>query len=311
METLANLVRRYLAWMKATNYSPRTVEGRKTYLEAFAAWCEERGIEDPREVTESHLESYRRHVGRLCRKDGKPLSFRSQRNRLVCVKSFYRWLRKVKAVAFNPMAEFEMPRQEKRLPKAILSEAETLAVLETPDVSTIQGLRDKAILETLYSTGLRRSEVAALAIRDIDSARGLVAVRQGKGRKDRMVAISENAAQWVAKYLEDSRPHLATPESPATLLFLDDKGRPWRLEYLSALVKRMALKAGLEKTGGCHLFRHACATHMLENGADIRYVQEQLGHSSLQTTQVYAQVSLAKLKEAHAKTHPSSKKRLP
>ncbi len=294
--------------MKATNYSPRTIEGRKTYLEAFASWCGERGISDPREVSEPHLESYRRHVGRLCRKDGKPLSFRSQRNRLVCVKSFFRWLRQVKAIAFNPMAEFEMPRQEKRLPKAILSESETIAVLDCPDVSTIQGLRDKALLETLYSTGLRRSEVAALAIRDIDSARGLVAVRQGKGRKDRMVAIGDKAAGWVAKYLEDSRPHLATPESPATLLFLDDKGRAWRLEYLSALVKRMALKAGLEKTGGCHLFRHACATHMLENGADIRYVQEQLGHSSLQTTQVYAQVSLAKLKEAHAKTHPSAKR---
>jgi len=99
----------------------------------------------------------------------------------------------------------------------------------------------------------------------------------------------------------------ATPESPETLLFLGDKGKPWRLEYLSALVKRIALKAGLEKTGGCHLFAHACATHMLENGADIRYVQEQLGHASLQSTQVYAQVSLVKLKEAHARSRPSSR----
>lgn len=293
--------------MRATNYSPRTIEGRETYLEAFAVWCCERELAHPREVSERHLESYRRHVGRLCRKDGKPLSFRSQRNRLVPVKSFFKWLRKVRAIETNPMADFEMPRSEKRLPKAILSEDETRAVLDCPNVSTTQGLRDKALLETLYSTGLRRSEVAALAIRDVDSARGLVAVRQGKGRKDRMVAISENAALWVAKYLEDSRPRLATPESPDGLLFLDDKGNPWRLEYLSALVKKAALKAGIEKTGGCHLFRHACATHMLDNGADIRHVQEQLGHASLQTTQVYAQVSLVKLKEAHARTHPSAK----
>ena len=126
-----------------------------------------------------------------------------------------------------------------------------------------------------------------------------------------MVAIGDKSAGWVAKYLEVSRPLFTTEESPATLLFLDDKGKPWRLECLSALVKRMALKAGLEKTGGWRLFRHAYATHMLKNGSDIRYVEEQLGHSSLQTTQVYAQVSLAKLKEAHARTHPSSRNATP
>jgi integrase/recombinase XerD len=306
METLTGQTRRYLLWMRSLNYSPRTIEARTGYLKKLNDWFEERAITDPKEVKESTLESYRRHVGRQLRKDGKPLSFRTQRNRLVPVKSFFKWLRKVKAIPTNPAADLDMPRQEKRLPRMILSETETSTVLDCPDVSTASGLRDRAMMETLYSTGIRRAELAALDIRDVDAGRGLVSVK-GKGGKDRMVAISENAIDWIARYLEDSRPELATPASPQQLLFLNDKGEPWRLEYLSALVKKHILASGVEKPGGCHLLRHACATHMLDNGADIRHVQEQLGHASLQTTQVYTHVSLMKLKEAHAKTHPSAR----
>jgi len=300
-------IRRYLAWMKAGNYAERTCETRQAYLEDFATWCDERGLESLREITEEQLESYRRHVSRLKRRDGKPLSSRTQRNRLVPLKSFFRWLRKTRAIGSNPMADFDMPRQEKRLPRAILSEDETQALLETADPRSVKGLRDRAILELLYSTGLRRAEVAALEISDVDAQRGLVSVRRGKGLKDRMSPIAESTLEWVARYLEESRPKLLVEDSPARVLFLNDHGHAWQLKYLSTLVKHAVLKAGVGKSGGCHLLRHACATHMLENGADIRHVQEQLGHASLQTTQVYAQVSLVKLKQAHAKSHPTAR----
>lgn len=307
MDTISRSVNDYLSWMKHTNYSLRTVEGRQRYLTDFAQWCEERDLMDPRSITEKHLESYRRHVGRLKCRDGRTISYRTQRNRLVPMKSFFRWLRKVGVVEHNPAAEFEMPRMEKRLPKAILSEKETRLLLGMANPVSASGLRDRAILETLYSTGIRRAELAALTIRDVDTGRGLVCVRQGKGRKDRMVPIGEKAVEWILHYLEYGRPELTTCESPETLLFINDQGHPWHLGCLSELVRKYALQAELEKTGGCHLLRHACATHMLDNGADIRHVQEQLGHASLQTTQIYAHVSLTKLKEAHSRSHPSAK----
>ena len=171
-----------------------------------------------------------------------------------------------------------------------------------PDVNTVEGGRDRALLETLYSTGIRRSELCHLRISDID-ARGVVWVRAGKGQRDRVVPIGPRALAWVEKYRWELRPQLVGADDDGTL-FLTGYGEGYRQTHLGNVVKRYLKQAGIEAVGSCHLFRHAMATHMLENGADIRFIQAMLGHRDLNTTEIYTRVSIEKLREIHAATHP-------
>jgi integrase/recombinase XerD len=170
-------------------------------------------------------------------------------------------------------------------------------------VTELTGLRDRAILETLYSTGMRRLELTHLKLYDVDLARGTVMIRQGKGRKDRLIPIGSRACAWIQKYLDEVRPQLVI-RSDERALFVTDYGEPFERNRLSDLVKKYMRHAGIAH-GSCHALRHACATHMLENGADIRFIQALLGHAELSTTQIYTQVAIGKLKEIHAATHPA------
>jgi integrase/recombinase XerD len=158
----------------------------------------------------------------------------------------------------------------------------------------------------LYSTGLRRSELARLSLFDLDPERGTLLVRQGKGKKDRMVPIGERALAWVTKYLAEVRPLLAV-EPDEGYLFLRAWGGPLTPPWLSDRVRSYVQKSGVGKLGACHLFRHTMATLMLEGGADFRYIQEMLGHADPKTTEIYTQVSIRKLLAIHAATHPGAK----
>lgn len=168
---------------------------------------------------------------------------------------------------------------------------------------TAQGLRDRALLETLYATGLRRMEAAGVGVYDVDLQRGTLWVRQGKGGRQRVVPLGERAVAWLDKYLSEARPQLLATDTQA--LFLTDYGEPMRADHVSARVKRYMRFAGVDKVGATHLLRHACATHMLEGGADIRFIQEMLGHANLETTEIYTHVSIDKLIAVHRATHPS------
>ncbi len=174
-----------------------------------------------------------------------------------------------------------------------------------PSGAEQMGLRDRAILETLYSTGIRRMEVVNLTVYDLDMERGTLMVRQGKGKKDRMVPIGERAVAWLERYLNDTRPGLVVPPDDATF-FLTSSGEPLSPSRLTQLVREYVDAAEIGKRGACHLFRHTMATLMLENGADIRYIQEMLGHAELSTTQIYTRVSIRRLKTVHALTHPGA-----
>jgi len=175
--------------------------------------------------------------------------------------------------------------------------------LRVAEPITTSGLRDRAMLETLYSTALRRMELPGLALYDVDTTRRLVMVREGKGKRDRVIPIGERAAAWVDKYLQEARPQLLVGDADA--LFLSDYGEPVTPEYVAERVRRYMHFAGIHKPGACHLLRHACATHMLENGADTRFIQALLGHKNLATTQIYTHVSIEKLREIHDATHPA------
>lgn len=295
----------YIEWMQVTNYSEHTVKDHRINLDYFCDWCEERGLTEATEVTRAVLDRYQKWVYRYRTKDGKPLTFSSQTHRLSPLRGFFKWLSRKHLILYNPAAELELPRVEKRLPKFVLSACEADRVMNGVDTTGPLGLRDRAILETLYSTGMRRRELIGLAIIDIDIERGTVMIRQGKGRKDRMVPIGERALAWIGKYLVDGRPHLAV-EPDEGILFLTSLGDALSPNRLSNLVGAHVRASGINKTGACHLFRHTMATLMLESGADIRSIQEILGHSELSSTQTYTRVSIRRLKEVHNKTHPGA-----
>jgi integrase/recombinase XerD len=304
-------MQRYLEWLRVKNYSERTVENRHLYLGYFIAWCAERGIARPVEVTRPILERYQRMLFHYRKPSGKPLSFRSQHSRLVPVRAYFKWLTRQNVLLANPASELELPRLEKRLPKHVLTAAEAEHVVNQANVDENLGVRDRAILETLYSTGIRRMEVIGLSLFDLDVERGTLMVRQGKGKKDRMIPIGDRAVAWIEKYVTEVRPGLVVePDSHVEgggTLFLTNTGDPFTPNRLTQLVRNYVDAAAIGKRGACHLFRHTMATIMLENGADIRFIQEMLGHAELSTTQIYTQVSIKKLKEIHTATHPSAR----
>jgi integrase/recombinase XerD len=192
------------------------------------------------------------------------------------------------------------------LPGRVLTTREIERILRQPDVGTSSGIRDRAILEVLYSTGVRRMELVRLELRDVLLEQGTLFIRLGKGGRDRVLPLGHRARKWINRYLADVRGRLA-PEGASNTLFLTDYGEPFRKNRLGDLVKRYIARTHLSVPGACHPFRHACATHMLENGADIRYIQALLGHADLSTTQIYTRVSIEKLREVHAATHPAAR----
>jgi integrase/recombinase XerD len=175
-----------------------------------------------------------------------------------------------------------------------------------PNLADPLGLRDRAMLETLYATGLRRAELCALALGDVNPERGTLTVRQGKGKKDRVVPIGARAAVWINRYLTEARPRLDL-DTREQALCLTGYGGPFNPDVLSRMVTAWLKAAGLARKGSCHLLRHTCATHMLEGGADIRFIQQQLGHPKLDTTAIYTEFSIRQLLEVHARCHPAGR----
>ena len=264
------LVEEYLEFLAVHGYSPKTVENRRYNLTYLVIWLGDRGVSRPGEVTKPMLDRYQRAVFHHRKPDGQPLSFRSQVQRLTPVRALFKWLARENRILYNPASELELPKAERRLPRAVLTQGEAERVLAVPDLADQLGLRDRAMLELFYATGLRRSELAHLRVFDLDIERLTLAVRQGKGRKDRMIPTGERAAVWAARYLNDVRPRLAVEPDDGTL-FLTVDGTAFSPDRLTGLVADYVKRSGVGKPGACHLFRHTMATLMLEGGADIRF----------------------------------------
>jgi len=299
------LLQEHLLWMQTQNFSEDTVNTRRACLGYFLDWCRERSLDDPREITRPVLERYQRWLFQYRKKNGEPLTFRTQNYRLRAVKGFFRWLARQNHILHNPASELLLPRLENRLPKYILNAEEAERVIAMPDIATPEGLRDRAILEIFYATGMRRMEVANLKLYDLDSERGTVMIRQGKGKKDRYIPIGERALAWIGKYTREARPELLASTDDGTV-FLTEAGVAFHRKQLTSLVRGYLRKSKIGKMGGCHLFRHTVATLMLENGADVRVIQELLGHAKLSTTELYTRVSINLLKQVYAATHPAA-----
>ncbi|MFI4888841.1 MAG: site-specific tyrosine recombinase XerD, partial [Burkholderiales bacterium] len=222
--------------------------------------------------------------------------------RLSALRRFYRFQLARGAIAEDPTLRVRAPKKPRRLPK-LLSEAQVEALLEAPDARTPLGLRDRAMLETLYATGLRVSELTGLKLSQVALDAGVVRV-VGKGSKERLVPMGDEAVAWVSRYLREIRPALAGV-SKRDELFLTQRHAPLTRQGFWALVKRYAVRAGLPRAAlSPHVLRHAFATHLLNHGADLRVVQLLLGHADITTTTIYTHVARERLKQLHAQHHP-------
>jgi integrase/recombinase XerC len=275
------LVQSYIRRLKAErNLSPYTLRNYRSDLNHFAAYLDERGV-DPLEIDR---QSFRRYLASLHDSGAAPASV----NRKVStIHTFYRYLAREGVLDRDPLLGVSSPKRPQRLPE-ILTKEQLTAIIEAADGDTPQGLRDRAILELMYAAGLRLAEVVGLDVDGIDLAERLVRVR-GKGNKERMVVIGRPAAEALQRYLRQGRTGLAEPGQRA--LFVNRNGGRLSGRSVQKIVRKHALMAGLDKRVFPHLLRHSFATHMLDGGAELRVVQELLGHASASTTQIYTHVT--------------------
>lgn len=285
----------------------RTRERYHYEISVFVKFLQQQQLKNMAGLTREHLHAYWQHVYACRDRAGKPLKVGIMTLRLGCVKGFVRFLVRNDYLLLDVSGDLKLPKQGRRLPRTVLNESETLRVLESPSLLTAIGIRDRAILEVLYSTAIRNSELRQLQLDELDWARHLLFVAEGKGRKQRWVPMGEEAEVWLEEYLQRARPALARGNDQT--VFLSKSGRPLQISYLARMVARRARAVGIEKHVTTHCLRHSCATHMLRRGASLKHIQTLLGHDSIQTTQLYTQVELKDLRQALRRYHPREKLR--
>jgi integrase/recombinase XerD len=276
---------------------------------------ESAGLTHWREVESRHLDAFALHLRRDCRTpQGQPLQAATVNLILSRLRTFFAWQTKTGLLLLDPAEDLKPVRVPANLPK-IVSEKEVARLIETPATGTIFGLRDRALLETLYATGIRHREAHRLDLYDADLTRHRLTIREGKGGRERIVPLTENAVHWLTAYLRDGRGELlryttrkkpATPLPPPTpALWLSYTGR--RLCY-SAIDQKIAKYARQAQVPmNVHSFRHCCASHLLKHGADIRHIQRLLGHRTLESTQIYLHLDVEDLRQATQKLDPATR----
>lgn len=302
--SLHDVIKRYLDNLVMRNYSPVTVGNKKHELMLWTMWCNERGLFLAADITRRHMERYQVYLFHYRKVNGKPLGFMTQRDRLTMIRVFYSWAVRKHFVPANPASDLDMPRPVKTLPHFLTLE-EVAAVMAVPDITQPEGIRDRTIFETFYSTGIRRAELSRLCVDDIDQSAGLVRIIQGKGHKDRLIPIGERALVWVNRYLEEARPLWPLPIGERILFVCEKTGGGLSVHQVGRAVSKALLAAGIPKHGSCHLFRHTMATQLLNAGCDMRYIKDMLGHVKMDTTAHYTQVAVERLKAMHATFHPA------
>ena len=282
--------------------SPHTSRAYRKDLELFAAFLQEQGL--PLDVARIDYLTIRLYLGHLYQ--GKQIKRTSVRRKLASLRTFFKYLKREGMVEKNPAKMVAIPKGGKDLPHT-LSVDEAFRFLDIPDAASPLGSRDRAILEFLYSSGLRVGELTALSLSDLDLGAGMVRV-MGKGSKERMVPIGSKAVEALQSYLAHRAELMAKGRGDTRYLFLNHRGGRLTARSVGRMIKKYLLQAGIMKETTPHTFRHSFATHLLDAGADLRGIQELLGHASLSTTQKYTHVSSAKLMEVYDRSHPRAKK---
>ncbi len=302
MMKLDFLVLKFTEYLKVNGFAERTVVNYIQNIGCFMDHLKELKIENIAEVDRQVLADYQSRI-HLQEHKGKPLSSATKQLRLISVRMFFRYLVKSGFVTYDPTSKMDLPKMPKPLPKGIMNKKEIGELLSVPNLETPRGIRDRAILELLYSSGIRVTELCNLTLNDIDLNNGEIRVNKGKNNKDRIVPLGDLARDFIELYLHESRLKLVT--SDQQYLFVNKKGSKYSRSHIHSIIMRQGRKVGLKASP--HRIRHTCATHLLKGKADIRHIQLILGHASISTTQRYTQVEISDLKKVIRRCHPREK----
>jgi len=278
--------------------SSNSIESYSQDLRQFSEFAKGVGVNGIGDLTREVILQYMNH---LKEKGKKPATI--SRN-ITTLRNFFKFLIREKTIEIDFSKYFENPHVNKKLPE-VLTITEVTSLLNAPQTNTLLGLRDRAMLELLYASGLRVSELLSVESADLNFEMGYLRVT-GKGSKERIVPVGRAALDWCRKYLDEARQKMLDPTTNTSLMFLNKDGREMTRQGFWKIIKHHARSAGILKKMSPHVIRHSFATHLLENDADLRSVQEMLGHSDISTTQIYTHVSNKTLKDVYRRTHPRS-----
>ena len=297
------LVQEFLRSLKIRNFSRRTIAGLRWKLGKFTDYLNSSGIVEVLAITKEAVSSYQVELYEKLNKSGRPNTVSYQNDMLSAVKQFMSFLKEHDHIVSDPARDVPYAKAPKPLPRGVLTSSEARKILHAPDIKSVIGYRDRTILEVLYSTGIRKEELNSLTISDVDYEDGFLRIENGKGGKDRIVPLGRIACRYLENYIKSVRPELLR-DPYEKHLFLSSRARPLSKNVAWELIKKYAKKARLHKNVHPHTFRHTCATAMLKNKANIRVVQELLGHADLATTQIYTHLTRDRLQAVYDATHP-------
>ncbi len=302
----SELIEKYLSFISKRDVSERTIDIIRSLIKRFLNYLEQHNIHDIRQVTKKIINDYNLYLLLYQTNKKKPYNVTTRANILINIKAFFDFLCKENILFVNPAKDIELPKIPKKISRDIPTLKEIDLILSTFKTHRPTELRNFCIIETMYSTGLRVMEIINLKINDIDFENMFITVRKGKNKKDRVVPINAFALNWIKDYLNKARPvFISKNNTDKGFLFLESQnGKKISTDSIGDMITRHTKKAGIDKHFIPHSFRYACATHMLKNGADIRYIQEMLGHKLLTSTQQYTRVLKGDLKRMIRKFHP-------
>ena len=307
MHTASELLITFTDHLKLLNRSPATIKAYREHLEIFFDSVRE---QDMRMVSRAKVESWIVGLYDHRTPSGKPYSTSTLCLKIRSVKRFFEFLESSNTIFINPAERIREPKLDRRLPKQIPTPDEIKRLLDRPDLTTPAGIRDRTIMEVFYSTGIRKEELCNLTIYDADLSGHVIWIK-GKGDKDRVVPLGKYAVRYLQEYITKARSELTkTDKTGNDHLFVDIHGKPIDKQSVNARIRKHARDAGITKRVGSHMFRHAFAMGLIRNGADITSVQRMLGHSNLETTEVYIRSLGLDLKESHTNTHPREQDRV-
>ena len=296
--------------LKILNYSARTTDHYHANLQLFFNWLWRRGVDDLREVTKQILKDYQQYVKTYEHKPGYLYTPNTVMIKLSSVKRLFDYLEKTNQVLYNPAVVIRLEKKtEDRIPRNILTQAEAKKILDQPDPSDKIGLRDRTILEVLYSTGIRLEELSNLTIYDVDYKSGFLRVNHGKFAKDRVLPLTRICCRYLKEYIRYVRPKLLQDNKDERKLFIGKYKIPMKKQAIQVRVREIARQAGITKKSSPHVWRHTFASHLVANGANMLHVQKLLGHVSSKTTQLYTKVNPSESKETQTKHHPREKEK--